>query len=416
MKVEKPRGTRDFNPEEMGKRDFVEVAIAGVFKAYNYRKILTPTFEPAELFRLKSGEEIKEHMYVFRDKSDRELCLRPEMTASVCRMYASELISMQKPLKVYYSCPMFRYERPQKGRYREFWQLGIELIGADNSLADAEVIRVAVDSLNALGLEFELEIGSIGLLRSMLDDFRVPKEKHDSVIASIDKGDTEILKKFVDSGVFYKIIGMKGGSEKLREAAALLRNSNKSAEQLNRLMEIAGWLDMLKTKYTINLGRARGLEYYTGMIFELRVDGLGAENQICGGGRYDNLVKLFGGPDTPAVGFAFGFDRVVEACEIQKKKLEKKERAVVIAQIGNTTEQAWRIAANLRKNPGNVKVDLNLIDRKLDKILEYADRINAEFVVIVGEKELKNNSVVVKNMRKKKQEEVKIANLIEKLS
>jgi len=189
MNIEKPRGTRDFAPVEMERRNYARQVIQNVFERYGYSEISIPTFEHTELFALKSGEEIRAEMYVFRDKSDRELCLRPEATASVCRMFAQKLQNLQKPLKLSYFGPMFRYERPQKGRYREFWQQGIELIGAKGVEGDAEVIMAANDALKELGLAFELEVGHLGILRGLMGDLGIEEEKQDELINVVDKKD-----------------------------------------------------------------------------------------------------------------------------------------------------------------------------------------------------------------------------------
>ncbi len=404
--IEKPRGTRDFFPEEMQKRDYVEDIISTIFGNYNYRRILMPTFENAELFKLKSGEEIKEHMFVFKDKSNRELCLRPEATASVCRMFSNRLQMMQRPLKLYYSCPMFRYEEPQKGRYREFWQIGIELIGAESPESDAEAIAIASECLKRLGLKSKLEINHLGILREFLSDLNVEGENQDRALALIDRKNFEELGKILDNKNFLELIKLNGGKDILETAGSLLKEYSGTMKALNELRDILLWLDAIGVEYTINLGIARGLEYYTGAVFEIRVPELGAQNQICGGGRYDELIGLLSGVKTPAVGFAFGFDRVMNAIELQQIKIPEKRTDIVVAPASTDVRiDAAKIASKLREK---FIVDFDLMGRKLGKILEYAGNIEARYVVIIGPEDLKDNNVTIRNMKTGEQKKVKV--------
>ena len=406
MKIEKPRGTRDFSVEEMEERDYIENALTDVFEAYGYKKIRTPTFEHMELFTLKSGEEISEHMYVFEDKKGRKLCLRPEETASVCRMFSETLRMSAKPIKLYYFDPMFRYEEPQKGRYREFWQLGLELIGPKGPESDAEVISVAYDSLKRLGLAFRLEIGHLGIVKGLLADKNIAEDIQRKVISCIDKNDHEGLKKLTNEPLLFELIALKGGKEIIEKAEEKLRDSKKAVAALTELKEILSYLDVLGVEYMLNLGVARGLEYYTGMVFEIRVAGLGAQNQICGGGRYDNLIELFSGLSVPAVGFAYGFDRVVEAAQLQKIETPARTIDAVIAPASpEMKKEALKIAAALRKD---YVVDYDLMDRKLGKILEYAAEAKARYVIIVGAKDLALGQVTLRDMTSGEQKIIKI--------
>jgi len=412
-KIKKPRGTRDFSPREMEKREYVEDSIIGVIESYSYRKILTPTFEHAELFQLKSGKEIEEHMYVFEDKSGRRLSLRPEATASVCRMFAEELRGSRLPLKLYYSCPMFRYERPQMGRYREFWQLGIELIGPKGPESDAEVIAIAYKSLKKLGLKFQLEIGHLGILRGLMDALDMDEEIQNMVIASIDKGDLKNLKKLIDKQILFDLMGIKGDKGIIEQADNLLYKYPEARKSVNELREVIHWLDLMNVEYKIDLGIARGLEYYTGTVFEIRVPGLGAQDQICGGGRYDDLIELFSGVKVPAVGFAFGFDRIMKAIDLQEIKIPRKVTDVVIAPVSDTVrEEAVKIASQLRDG---LSVDMDLMNRKLEKILEYAGDIGARYTIIVGPEDLKKREVTIRDMESGKQKRVRIENLREEM-
>lgn len=413
MDVKKPRGTRDFSYPEMEDRGHIQESISAVFERFGYRQILTPTFEHVELFAQKSGDEITEHMYVFEDKGGRKVCLRPEATASVCRMYSEELRDMRLPLRLYYFCPMFRYERPQKGRYREFWQLGMELIGSKKAEADAEAILLAYESLKAIGLSSELEVGHVGVLRGLMNDLGIAADVQDKATAAIDKGDRDGLMYLTESDVLGRLIGLKGTSDAISEAEKLLSDYPTASAALGELKEVLNWLDLLAVPYKVNLGIARGLEYYTGMVFEMRVPALAAQNQICGGGRYDKLIELFSGLSVPAVGFAFGFDRVMNAIEHQGITIPKKQVDVVVAPVNDEVRKAaFKITADLR---GELSVDLDVMGRKLPKIMEYAAEVKAKYVLIVGPADLKENKATVRNMADGKQETVDLKDLKRRL-
>ena len=410
MKIERPRGTRDFTPEEMQKRNFIRNKIEEVYRKFNYTEIAVPTFEHIELFDLKSGNDIRESMYVFRDKGDRELCLRPEATASVCRMFANDMRTAQKPLKFYYYAPMFRYERPQKGRYREFWQSGIELIGSKSCESDAEVITAAYTALKNLNLEFELEIGHLGVLRGLLNNLCISGEKQDELLNAVDKRDVTRLENLVEHTVIFDILELKGSKkgskEILSKAENLLNDYPDALLALSELKEILIMLDIMGVDYVIDLGVARGLEYYTGVVFEMRVQSLGAQCQIAGGGRYDKLIGLFDGPPTPAVGFAFGFDRVMDAIEAQNIEIPENKVDFVIAVVDHSVRKnALKIASKLREK---FIVDFDLMDRKMGKVIEYADRINAKFVIVIGPREIAENKVSIRDMKTKEQKTINI--------
>lgn len=415
MDVERPRGTRDFTPEEMHKRSYVERILRRIAEKFNYSEVLFPVFEHTQLFQLKSGEEIADHIYVFEDKGGRSLCLRPEATASVARMFGTSLREGQRPVKVYYFAPMYRYEEPQKNRYREFWQFGVELIGPNTRESDAEAIVLAVECLKELGVKHTLDISHLGVMRSLLEDLGAGEEQQDHIIACLDRKNYNELKKIVDTRILFELIELKGGLGVIGKAEKLLSGHPKALEKLEELEEIAKMLNTVKVEYEINFGMARGLAYYTGVILEIRVPNLGAQNQVCGGGRYDNLVKLFSGLDEPAVGFAFGFDRVLDAVEMQKINIPPEEGVVVIAPANDEArEKAFEISNQIRKK-AKLRVDLDLMNRKLGRVLEYASKIKAKYVVIVGLKEFKEGKVVLRDMEKNEQKEVKIDKLGELL-
>jgi histidyl-tRNA synthetase len=421
MDIQRPRGTRDFLFDEMRLRKHVESTLRRIFEAYGYQEIKTPLFEDLALFTMKSGDGIMGQIYHFQDKGGRDLALRPELTAPVARLYINELQKKSKPIKMYYYGSCFRYERPQKGRWRQFWQLGCELIGGKSPESEAEIIAMAAHCLEELGLEdFEIHIGNLGIIRGILDETGVSKEQQDKIMAIVDKGELEelksILKEFkIDSNtnnILIRLVDMNGHREIIKKVYELI-NHNKSASKA--LIELEELLEILEafgfSKYTVNMGIARGLDYYSGAVFEIYVHSLGAQKQISGGGTY-NLIELFGGEQVESTGFAFGFDRLVECvkkCGIQKP--QNKTLDVFVAPISKDMKlNAFKIAQALRKY--NIKTDVDLVGRKLKKILSQADSLGARYVILVGERDFEEGKITLKDMKSHEQELVDILEII----
>lgn len=420
MDIQRPRGTRDFLFEEMNQRKQVENTLRRVFEAYGYQEIKTPLFEDLSLFTMKSGEGIVEQIYHFQDKGGRDLALRPELTAPVARLYINELQKKQKPIKMYYFGSCFRYERPQKGRWRQFWQLGCELIGGKSPESEAEIIAMSAHCLEELGLEdFEIHIGNLGIIRGLLDEAGVSKDQQDQIMAAVDKGEIEELKDVLEElevdlrtrDVLIKLVGMEGapGDRAIIGEVHKLINHNQNAT--TALKELEELLDILEafgfTKYIVNLGIARGLDYYSGAVFEIYVHGLGAQKQISGGGTY-NLIELFGGERVESTGFAFGFDRLVECVKLCGAEISLPSTIdAFVAPISKDTKlEAFEIAQTLRKN--GIRTDVDLVGRKLKKILSQADNLGARYVILVGERDLKEGKVTLKEMESGAQEQVEV--------
>ncbi|MCD6331021.1 MAG: histidine--tRNA ligase [Thermoplasmata archaeon] len=397
--ISKPRGTRDFTPEEMRKRRWLENKMRRVFELYGYEEIATPTIEHLELFTIKSGEEIIEETYAFEDKSGRKLALRPELTAPVMRFYIEKFQMEPKPIKFYYFANCFRYDRPQKGRYREFWQFGCELIGTDKPEAMAELIAMAYHVLEEAGLRnIILRIGNLDILRKFLDELGANDA---SIMRLIDKKDFDSLKEKIDE--FEKFQGF------------IERKSLDGLEykEVERMEEILKFLDEFSVPYNLDLSIARGLDYYIGIVFEIDAPKLGAEKQICGGGEY-NLIPLLGGKATPTSGFAIGFDRVLLALEMEGIEFSEKEKPVYIAYMQGMIKEAIKIAKMLRKN--GVKVEMDLMRRSISKSLDYANKKGIEKVIIVAPDEWNRGNVILKDMEKGKQREVNIKNILKELT
>lgn len=419
MQFTRPRGTRDFLPEEMAKRRYAEKVMRETFESYGYREIQTPVFESLELITAKSGEDIVKHLYDFKDKSQRSLALRPELTLPVMRLYISELQRKAKPIKLYYFGNCFRYEEPQAGRYREFWQAGVELIGTRYPEAEAEVIALAVEVLKKLGLkDFELHIGNIGILRKILQESGVAEKEQGRVLHLVDKREREELENFLNElkiskenkQVLLKILNLAGDKkEVISRARKLLKGRATLLKELEKLEATLRFLDL---KYSLNLGIARGLDYYSGMVFEIYANKLGAQRQICGGGAY-SLSGTLGGEETATCGFAFGFDRVMLALGVEKVdfNLGNKTQILVVPVSEGLLDEAIKISSIIRKS---FSCEVDLMRRKLGKALAYANSEGIPFVVILGDEELAKDSVTLRNMKTGEQKEIKL-NELEKI-
>ncbi len=401
MEIQRPRGTRDFLPDEMARRRYVENRLRKVAKQWGYGEIKTPTFEHIELFTIKSGEGILGEIYNFKDKGEREIALRPELTAPVVRMYVEELQRSPKPLKFYYFDNCFRYERPQKGRFREFFQFGVEIIGSARPEADAEVIALAVEMLNSAGVKGDLHVGHLGIVRALLKD--IQPEHQSKIMRLVDKKDDKGLEEFLDEinapddmrGKLFRLIGLRGINA-VHEARELAGD----IEAIAQFETLLNLLDVYGLEYTVDLGIARGLDYYTGMVFEIYCEGLGAQNQVCGGGSY-RLAQLFGGEDTPSTGYAIGFDRIMEICEAAPPETKR----IVVVCFDDTRKEAIAIANKLR---AHVPTYVDVMGRKFKDQISYANTIGASHVVIVGKNELDAGKVALKDMRTGEQELVTV--------
>lgn len=424
MKLKRPKGTRDILPSEMVKRRYVEGIMRQTFELYNYREVETPIFEYFDLFAKKSGEEIRKSMYVFKDKSGRKLALRPELTAPTIRLYVEELQAEPKPIKLYYIGPCFRYEQPQAGRWRQFWHAGVELIGG-GAEADAEVIALTTDILNRVGLQnYEVRIGDLTILRSLLQEAEIVGDEQNKILSLIDKGEREDLLKALNKlkldpehqQLLLGLLKLRGKPQKILQETQKLLGEKMAEKDLRYLMGVLDVLELLGVKnYEIDLGIARGLDYYTGLVFEIDAPALGAQSQICGGGSYE-LIKVFGGEPLASRGFSFGFDRVITALEKEGYRFPppRKAQVLVAPTSENVRKAAISVAQGLRQ--ANVSTEIDLMSRKLSSILSYADSTGISYVVIVGLKELKEEKVVLRDMHIGSQQEVKIEKLPELLA
>jgi len=404
--IERPRGTRDFEPKEMEARKNLERLLRRKAEDFGYREILTPTFEHTELFLERSGPSIIKEIYSFEDKGGRELALRPEFTASVMRMYSENLRGEPKPLKLFYFGPAFRYERPQSGRYREFWHFGTELIGANTARADAENIALAYRCIEDAGLEdFTIRISNLQILEDYLKDYGLSREDREELYHMLDKEETDAIFDNYDlDEEFFDLLDMP-----FEEISSLVGESP-SYEHLNEVMEYLSYYDIDRDDYKIDLRTVRGLDYYSGVVFEIDAEKLGAQKQICGGGDY-NLGDIFD-IDVSSRGFAFGFDRLLLALEKESKQFEEKREGCYIIPLSNENiSYSYEILSTLREN--HVKADIDLKDRNIGKALGYADKAGFKYSIIIGEEEIQNEEVALKDMKSGDQRSVKKEKIIE---
>ncbi|UUX91694.1 histidine--tRNA ligase [Methanoplanus endosymbiosus] len=394
--IKKPRGTRDFLPDEMEERREVERKMRGVASSFGYREICTPTFESSELYTIKSGEGIIEEMYVFEDKGGRSLALRPEGTAAVLRMYVSEGKVLSKPVRWCYLSDCYRYERPQKGRYRQFWQFGAELIGADTAAADAEMILLAYEILSSTGVNFEMHVGHLSPMKHILSDLAEDDRK--KVMALLDKKNFEGLTEYLNSA------GKPELYDKLKNLVecSTLSEAMEICGDFPESERMAGILDILNhtgMKYKLNLGIVRGLDYYTGMVFEGFAENLGAENQIIGGGSY-RLAHLFGGEDVASCGFGIGFDRVM----VSLGQVDiKKKPVVAVAYTPEAASRAFEVAAIFRR--AGIRAEINLLERGIGAQMKYAAK-TATYVALIGARECESGLITLKNLSSGEQKEI----------
>jgi len=386
--LQKPRGTRDFLPDEMESRREVEGMMRGTARTWGYREICTPEFEELDLFTIRSGEGIIQEMYAFEDKGGRKLALRPELTAPVLRMYVNEGRTLPKPLRWYYFADCFRYERPQRGRYRQFWQFGAELIGADTPLAEAEIIMLAHDILSSCGIAFSFDVGHLSFMRVLLQELGPADQKRARMF--LDKRDTAGLEEYLASAgnpaLSSRLIDL-AGCRNLGDACAITGDF----PERQRIEELFGILEDAGIEYRLNPGIARGLDYYTGMVCEAFAENLGAENQVLGGGTY-RLAHLFGGEDTPSCGFAIGFDRIMVA------RGDRRPEKAVTAGIAFTAEgRAWALAVAKQFRQAGMRTLLDLSGRSIGQQLSHISR-NADYAIIIGARERDERKVTLKNL------------------
>jgi len=397
-----PRGTRDFTSEDMKKRRYVEEVMRKTFESYGYREVQTPTFENLELFTAKSGETIIDELYSFTDKGGRNLALRPELTAPVIRFYVDKLQMEPKPLKLYYFGNCYRYDRPQKGRYREFKQAGCEIIGTGTAEALAELIAMAYKILENTGLKnLRLNIGNLNLLSNIFKQLKLTNDQIKYITPLIDKSMFEdlfsALRDFgIDSDNANNLLKILQTSD-VNEIKKFIKDDD-TEQELIKLLDILKFLKKsFKIKnFQIQMSIVRGLDYYKGVVFEIEAPELGAEKQLCGGGEYE-LIPLFEGKETPTAGFAIGFDRTIVALESEGYKFPKSKLDVYIIPY-NEEMMGYAIDIAQKLRDRGITVDLDISRRGIGKSLKYANSLNAKKAIIIGPNEKEKDSVTLRDL------------------
>jgi histidyl-tRNA synthetase len=407
-KFQAPRGTFDILPEQARGRHRLEATAATVFARAGYEPIATPAFEDTDLFERgvgKSTDIVRKEMFTFEDKGGRSLTLRPEGTASVCRAYLEHgMQKLAQPVKLFYLGPFFRHERPQAGRYRQFHQLGIECIGTDSPLADAEVVMLLADLLGELAVPgVELRLGSLGSFearRAYLEDLKAHLHAHEGELS-------KDVRERIDINPLRAFDADDEGTRGVMASAPTIVE-RLEGEDAEHFAEVRALLDAAGVEYTIDSTLVRGLDYYTRTIFSFVCDRLGAQSEIGGGGRYDGLIEQLGGAPTPAVGFAAGIERILLALD-EEVAGEGRDAFVAVGDPGQR-QRATALVAELRH--AGISIELDLAGRSLKSQLKHANRIGARSVVILEA----DGSAQLRDMESGEQRAVDPGNLVEEMT
>ena len=392
MELQAPKGTKDMLPEDAYKWQYVESTFREVAKTYGIREIRTPVFEHTELFLRGVGDTtdiVQKEMYTFNDKGNRSVTLKPEGTAPAVRAFIeNRLFNEAQPTKLYYITPAFRYENVQKGRLRQFHQCGLEMFGSKEPSMDVEVIKVAMDTLNKLGLKsLSLHINNLGCptCRAKYNDALKAflKENYDTLCETCKTRFEKNPMRILDCKE-------KKCKEITKNAPIILDYVCEECEtHFNKVKE---YLDVLEISYEIDPGIVRGLDYYTKTIFEI----INADFTVCGGGRYDKLIEELGGPDMPAVGFGMGEERLIMTLDNENIEIPKENLFDLYIGARGDEERKVKLASDLRVL--GVKCEINHMGRSVKAEMKYANKLGASFTTILGEDELNNKKINLKRM------------------
>ena len=411
--IKKPKGTEDVLPSEIYIWQYVEDTARNVFESYNFEEIRTPIFEEYELFQRGVGDEtdmVSKEMYDFEDKGGRRIALRPEGTASICRAFVQHKLygpEYPKPYKLYYAGPMFRYERPQAGRQRQFNQMGVEVLGTDNCAMDVEVMAMAWDLFDELGLtNIKLVINTIGH----------PKERRQFIDALIEYLTPHQEELSEDSRRRLETNPLRILDSKDAKDQQLLVNAPKisdylSQESLDNFQKVQSMLEALEIPYEVDPLLVRGIDYYQDTIFEMMVedDSIGSQSTICGGGRYDGLVEELGGPSTPGFGFGIGLERLILLLKDQKVAVPENEAVDVFVICMGETIDAMAMEIIQAARQAGLKADRDYMGRSMKSQFKTVDRLKAKTVIVLGEDEVQSQSFTLKNTETQKQISVNLS-------
>ena len=414
--IQKPKGTYDVYGDKSKKILYLENLMKNLMETYNYEYVRTPLFESSELFHRGVGETtdiVTKETYDFIDRGERHMTLRPEGTAGVVRSFIENKMyaEVTQPVKCWYYGPMYRYERPQSGRFREFYQFGCEVFGSSNPLNDAEIISIPVNFYRLLGLKgIKVNINSLGDKQS--------REQYRNALIEYFKPHIDDL--YEDCKCRFEKNPLRILDCKIDKDKEIMKNAPKTIDYLNEeskkhFEDVKKYLDALQIEYKVNTNLVRGLDYYSHTVFEVEasVEGFGSQNVLCGGGRYDNLVENIGGPATKGVGFAMGIERLLTALEFENINLNENNNVdVYVIPVDESIKyDASSLVMSLRLN--GFKVDMDYMNRNMKSNFKQADRINAKYIIIIGEDEVKTNILTIKNNKTKEEHKINLEDVVE---
>ena len=403
------KGMKDRHSDDVRKYDFIVDTAKKVFSKYGFERIITPILEETELFRRSVGDEtdvVSKEMYEFKDKGNRSVSMRPEGTAGVVRAYLEAGLHKSDPIvKWFYNGPMYRYEAPQKGRYREFHQVGAEIFGIRSPYLDAEIIRMGCEFLEKLGITgLTVEINSLGNIESRkkyIEDLKA------FMAERLDKLSEDSKKRYEKNPLRALDSKDKGDQEQFKNAPKLYDYLDEESKKYFK--DTKKYLELLNIKYVENPKLVRGLDYYSDTVFEIKSDKLGAQATVLAGGRYDRLLEILDNVKIPAIGFAAGMERI--AMLMDENLIENKEHGVYIVYFDDTKEYFIKTLEELRKN--DIKASFDYNPKSFGAQMKKANKINAEYVLILGEDEQKENVVTLKKFSTGEQEKYSLDEVIE---
>ena len=411
-----PRGTKDVTPKDVYKWHYVEKKFREICALYGYEEIRTPIFEHTEVFARSVGDTtdvVQKEMYTFTDRGDRQLSLKPEGTAGVIRSFIeNKMYADTQPTKLYYITPCFRYERPQAGRQRQFHQFGVEVLGSDGPSVDAEVISLAVQFFNELGLKnLSVNINSVGCPKC--------REAYNKKLKEYLDKKTDVLCETClerkDKNPM-RVIDCKNPQckENLKDIPFMIDNLCDDCKE--HFETLKKYLTEMGIDFVVDKTIVRGLDYYRKTAFEIISNDIGAQSTVCGGGRYDGLVELLGGPkDISGIGFGLGIERLLLTLENNNIEIENpKSTDIYIATIGDAAKtRSFKIVKDLRAN--HISADNDHLDKSIKAQFKYSDKINAKYTVVIGDDELANDTATLKNMQTSEQTTIKLSELVDEL-
>ena len=406
------KGMKDRYSDDVKKYDFIVDTAKEVFEKYGFERIITPVLEETELFRRGVGDEtdvVSKEMYEFKDKSNRDVTMRPEGTAGVVRAYLEAGFHKSSPIvKWFYNGPMYRYEAPQKGRMREFHQMGAEMFGVRSPYLDAEIIKMGCEFLEKLGITgLVVEINSLGNIESRkryIDDLKKFMEER------LDKLSEDSKRRYRTNPLRALDSKDKGDQEQFADAPKLYDYLDDESKKY--FEDTKKYLELLGVNYFVNDKLVRGLDYYSDTVFEIKSDKLGAQATVLAGGRYDRLLEILGDTKTPGIGFAAGMERI--AMLMDEELIKKEEEKIYIIYFDETREYFVKILNELRKN--GVKVNFDYNAKSFGAQMKKANRENAEYVLILGEEEQNENVVTMKRFSTGEQEKYSVEEVLKILA